>query len=155
MKSNNHFEIMTIITNLGFERKNAKVLISKNGQQATVCPKGTNCYDIDVEENDKIDIKLKCLDGSILPIASFIVQKGKRTYYVCPSTLYNRWSNLSYKYLPYLCIFFLVLQAAIPSERYKWFCTGVLLFTVLSLLALQISQLVPHIQTKFFKIEII
>lgn len=31
-------------------------------------------------DNDKIDIKLKCLDGSILPIASFVFQKGKNRH---------------------------------------------------------------------------
>lgn len=146
---------MKVIINEGFERKNAKLLITKNGQETYALPKGAYSWDVDTDEGDTLDVKLKCTDGSVLRLASFTCKSGNDICYIHPSAMYNAWMNVAYKYLPCLCIILYAIQPLIKSEGYKWVCTGMLVLTVLTFLALQISQLIPHEQKKLFKLDVI
>lgn len=146
---------MRIIINGGFERKNAKVLITKNGQETKTLSKDAYICDLDANESDTIDVKMKCTDGSVLRLASFTYKKGNDIYFIHPSAMYNAWMDVAYKYLPFICIIFYALQPLIQSEGYKWACTGMLVLTVLTFMALQIIQLIPHEQKKLFKLDVI
>lgn len=146
---------MKIIINSGFERKNAKVLITRNGQEIKTLPNNAYCCNIDADESDTIVVRLKCADGIVLFLASFVFKNGNDVYYVHPSVTYSVWMNVSYKYLPCFCLLVYVLQALMQSEVYQWFCTGMIVFTVLTLLSLQIGQLLPQVQRRLFKLDVI
>lgn len=146
---------MKIIVNGGFERKKAEVVIAKNGQEIITLPKDAYGCDVDAEEGDTIDVKLKYTYRSVLPLATFAYRKGNDTYYVHPSAMYSKWMNATYKIPPFLCIILYAIQPLIQSEGYKWACIGMLVLTVVSFLGLQYSRTSPNVQGKLFKLDVL
>lgn len=141
---------MKIIVNRGFDNMLTSIVVFKNGQPAIACPIQKDFCEMDAKEGDRIEIKLIAHGMISQRLAAFTYQEDKDTIYIQPTLLCKRWEVASYRVLPYLSLFFVVLQAVIKSVAYGWFCAGILVLTALSLMGLEVCKSIPSMRSRLF-----
>lgn len=144
---------MRLIINRGIQNQFSRLAVYRNGQEISACQKSKDFCDIDARDGDLIKVNLKFFGGAELTAASFVCHGEGDVFYVSLAGVFKRWEALNYKFLPFLCLFFLVLRAAINTAAYDWFCTGMIVMLALSLMCYGFVMLMPSYRKRMFKLE--
>ena len=143
---------MKIIVSRQLDKSFMRIVVYRNAQRVAVCPSDDDCCVIGAKDGDKIEVRLKYHLPPMVTVASFVYREGADTYYISPTRMYKTWSWLTFGVLPYLSLFFLALEAAVDNGAYDWFCTGMVVFTALSLILFLQSPLLPFLWKRMFKL---
>lgn len=143
---------MRIFINRDFNSSQAKILIFRNGQEIAVCKRNDLFCIFPANGQDELTIKYKFPDHSSITIASYVCREGQETILIKPSLLARRWDAISFRYLPYICIFALALNPAFESEWYEWASCGFVVVTALSLILRWFYTMIPALRQGLFEV---
>lgn len=139
---------MKIIVNRGFTNLLTRIVVSRNGQEVADCHADKDYCEYEAKKGDRIVVSLRNVT-----VAQFVCEGDNDTYYISPTMACKRWELASFKILPYLTLIFLALRGSVESAAYEWFCIGMLLVTVLSLICLRAFPFRPFMWERLFRIE--
>lgn len=141
---------MKVIVNRDFNNFFTKIAVFSNGQLVKVCPASKDYCTFDAKDGDKIVVKLKHIT-----VASFVYREGNEICCVSPTKLHKIWEWLNFTLFPYLTLVLFVFKSKVESVAYDWFCTGMIVLTVLSLIVLTHFELSPRQWERMYKSDIL
>lgn len=144
---------MKVFVDKGFDSNMDKLCILKNGIDVNVSSKRTDDY-IELETNigDRISIELKSFDTTRRHVSSIVCDQDYQICYIGPTMKCKIWEIANYKILPYVSMFSLVLEPAVQSTCYGWFCASMVVATALSLFSYKLCNLIPSVQKNMYKV---
>lgn len=142
---------MKLIVNKGIKHTLSQITILVNGKKQISNAAIRGYCEFHTEGKDCVNVYLRFMDGLNIQLSSFSVLEDNDVVYIQPSMIYTLWTSLNFMILPFLCILLLVLKPTIKFVGYEWVCAGIVVLTAISLITMQVMELIPSICKRLFK----